>query len=63
MNQLRENPRTMDVPIIIISASGRDQQEALQQGASYFLHKPCDTDAIMTALREVIAEPCLAGAY
>ncbi len=60
---LRENPRTMDVPVIMLSASARDQQEALKQGASYFLHKPCGTGAIMTALREVIAEPCLAGTY
>jgi len=59
--RLREHPETMDMPVIILSASLRDQQKALSQGACFFLQKPCDTGTITAALHEVINEPCLAG--
>ena len=61
MEELRRHPETMDLPVIMLSASARDQQKALKQGACFFLQKPCDVTTITGALREVIAEPSLAG--
>lgn len=61
MEELRRHPETMDVPVIMFSASTRDRQKALEQGACYFLQKPCDVSTITAGLREVIAEPSRAG--
>lgn len=39
---LRENPTTADIPVIMFSANLRDEQKALEAGASYFVQKPYD---------------------
>ena len=62
MGRLGELPDTKDIPIIMISASVRDQQKALRQGARFFLQKPCSTKAIVAALDDVIKEPARASA-
>jgi CheY-like chemotaxis protein len=53
---LQHDPRTKDIPIIILSASLVDQQAALDAGARYFLTKPYQPTTLVTAVERVIAE-------
>ena len=57
MDRLGEHPDTKDIPIIMLSASIRDQQEALQQGAKFFFQKPCNHSALVLAVGNVIKDP------
>jgi signal transduction histidine kinase/CheY-like chemotaxis protein len=61
ITELGAHCETMEIPVIVISAGARDQQDALSQGANYFFKKPCDVNVLTAALREVIAEPIRAG--
>ncbi len=60
--ELGQRERTAAIPVVMISASLRDQQKALKQGARFFLQKPCDVETIATALEEAIARPTPVGA-
>jgi DNA-binding response OmpR family regulator len=51
--KLRERPETRATPVIVLSASLRDHQTALDMGARYFLDKPCDPRTLLTALHTV----------
>ena len=61
LNELKRRAETAELPVIMFSASTstRDQQKALQQGARFFLEKPCDARTFIAALREVISKPSL----
>ena len=61
ITELGNHGETMEIPIVMLSASNRDQQESLTRGASFFLQKPCDVGTLTALLREVIAEPIRAG--
>ncbi|HBO43468.1 MAG TPA: hypothetical protein DD670_05970 [Planctomycetaceae bacterium] len=61
ITELGNHGETMEIPIVMLSASSRDQQESLTRGASFFLQKPCDVGTLTALLREVIAEPIRAG--
>jgi len=45
---------TKQVPIVMVSASIIDQQDARQRGASYFLQKPFDLQELLQALGNVV---------
>jgi len=62
MDRLGEHPATKDIPIIMLSASIRDQQKALQQGARFFFQKPCNHHTIVAALGDIIKQPADAPA-
>jgi DNA-binding response OmpR family regulator len=51
--KLRERAETRTTPVIVLSASLRDHQMALDMGARYFLDKPCDPRTLLTALHTV----------
>ncbi|MEE8452148.1 MAG: response regulator [Thermoguttaceae bacterium] len=55
LSRLHTNRETTDIPVIMLSASLRDQHKALEQGARFFLQKPCDAVTVVAALNEVIA--------
>ena len=40
LNEIRRQPSTSDIPVIMLSADLRDEQRALDAGASYFVPKP-----------------------
>ncbi|MBN1590031.1 MAG: response regulator [Pirellulales bacterium] len=61
LDELGKHTETMEVPVIMLSASTRDRQQALERGVCFFLQKPCDSGTLAAALREVIAEPFRAG--
>jgi len=60
--RLGEQPDTTDIPVIMISASRRDERKALQHGARFFLQKPCALNILISALKDVIENPISAGA-
>jgi CheY-like chemotaxis protein len=51
--RLRRNPDTAGVPIVILSAYStlQDRERAFAAGASDFLSKPCDLDAVAERLQ------------
>ncbi|WP_181233063.1 serine/threonine protein kinase [Enhygromyxa salina] len=53
---LRANPRTCDVPIVVVTGVGgaRDWRLLLRLGASGFLVKPTDPDALITTIRRLL---------
>ncbi|MCA9258235.1 MAG: response regulator [Planctomycetales bacterium] len=51
---LRADQATADIPIIMLSASLRDQQEALRSGASFFLTKPYRCQELLAAIEHVL---------
>lgn len=50
LRELRRNPATMLTPIVMLSASVRDQHRALDAGASYFVPKPYEASQVLSAL-------------
>lgn len=56
--QLVDDPRTCDVPIIIVSASDRPDvlRRCRAAGCQYFIRKPYDPNALLILLRHAIDE-------
>jgi len=54
LRQLKSNPQTKNTPVIILSASLNDKQTVLESGASYFIQKPFQSDAIPAALKSAM---------
>lgn len=54
--RLREQPDTSEVPILAVSAtaSSADRAKASACGASAFIPKPLDFDALLAAVREAL---------
>lgn len=55
LEELKRNPITQDIPVIMLSANTKLQQAALASDAKFFLEKPCGFDKIVSALRNVLA--------
>ena len=53
---LSTHPEAKDIPVIMLSASLRDRDKALDEGARFFFQKPCPPETILTALSEVIGQ-------
>jgi DNA-binding response OmpR family regulator len=55
-HQLRENPRTSDVPVVFISShsSLRDRMQGYEAGADDYLVKPFDPEHLMAKIRVLI---------
>jgi len=51
---LAQHPETAGTPVIMLSASLRDRQRALDMGAKFFLDKPCQPEAMFAALKAVM---------
>jgi adenylate cyclase len=57
LHELKADPMTRDIPIIVLSIV--DQKDlGFRLGASDYLLKPPDRDALVAALRRVAAPPC-----
>ena len=54
--RLREKSNSPHVPVIVLSASLRDQNRALHAGARFFMTKPFSGDELLQAVRRVLAE-------
>ncbi|MEO2048627.1 MAG: response regulator, partial [Pirellulales bacterium] len=59
---LVKQPETKDIPVIMLSASLHDRDQALDEGARYFFQKPSPPETILIALDEVIGQSMTVGA-
>lgn len=57
LQHLKSSPDTLNTPIIMLSASVRDQQDALDKGASYFVQKPYEIRTVLDALKCSLEPP------
>src|SRR5688500_7044899 len=55
--RLKQDPRTMDVPVLMVTAhtSPEHRRAAEDAGCAAFLPKPADLDDLITELRRVLA--------
>lgn len=56
LRELRTTPSMRRTPIVMLSASIRDQHTALEAGASYFVPKPYEAKDILSAIESSIRE-------
>jgi DNA-binding response OmpR family regulator len=54
IHQLQCHAETRNMPVVMLSASLRDKQQALSAGARYFLTKPCRGSDLLTAIGVVV---------
>jgi CheY-like chemotaxis protein len=59
LRELRTYPSLQRTPIVMLSASIRDQHRALEAGASYFVPKPYEATQVLSALESSLREECL----
>jgi CheY-like chemotaxis protein len=50
LGQLKENPRTRDIPVVILSASMTDRETAIDAGALFFIQKPYVPENLLAVL-------------
>jgi CheY-like chemotaxis protein len=64
LRRLQTNPRTAEIPVVILSADARAGliQRLLEQGARAFLTKPLDVKEFLELLDAVAAERAQAAA-
>jgi len=53
---LRSQPETKDIPVVMLSASLRDQRSALEAGARFFVRKPYNGENLIEAVNKAIHE-------
>src|SRR3989304_3289309 len=59
VQKLRTNPKTMDIPVIFLSATyitPDDKAFALSLGASIFIEKPIDTEEFLLTIGELLSQ-------
>ena len=54
--ELRANTQTSAIPVVMLSASLRDEQQALDAGAKFFVHKPYEGKKLVHAVRTAIGQ-------
>jgi CheY-like chemotaxis protein len=60
--QLKQRQETKHIPVVVLSASLRDQQAALDAGARFFLTKPYRSSDLLLAVKSALAiAPSTAG--
>jgi DNA-binding response OmpR family regulator len=52
--ELGVDPRTSSIPVVMLSASLREEHRALDAGAKFFLHKPYDGKKLIAAVKAAI---------
>ena len=57
--QLKRDPRTKNIPVILISAHSRASEAAQMSSADEFLRKPFDLDVLIDLVKKYTS-PCLA---
>src|SRR4051812_45865215 len=53
--RLKQDPRTMDVPVLMVTAHTEQRRAAEKAGCAAFLPKPADLDDLIAELRRVLA--------
>jgi DNA-binding response OmpR family regulator len=55
LSALRSNQATVAIPVVVLSASLRDEQRALDAGASFFVRKPYDGRKLVCTVQAALA--------
>jgi two-component system, cell cycle response regulator DivK len=53
--RLKQDPRTTDVPVLMVTAHTEQRRQAEDAGCAAFLPKPADLDDLIMELRRVLA--------
>lgn len=56
---LRADAETANIPVVMLSASLRDQQRALNAGAKFFVHKPYNGKHLLAAVNTAIDQAAM----
>lgn len=56
LEKLRSSEETAGIPVVMLSASLRDQQRALDAGARFFLNKPYEGPKLISAMNAAIEQ-------
>ncbi len=56
LRTLKSQDQIKNIPVVVLSASLIDQQEALNEGARYFLSKPYQKQTLLAAVASAIGE-------
>jgi CheY-like chemotaxis protein len=59
IDELKADESTRQIPVVVLSASLRDKQQALDRGARFFLPKPCRGEELLTAVRAAVSNPAV----
>jgi DNA-binding response OmpR family regulator len=59
--QLKSNPDTSEIPVLMISASREVRQSALDSGADDFLEKPFEMEQLLSKVASLIKQSLTAG--
>jgi len=61
--EIKADPRTRSVPVLVVSASVRpqDRESAERAGSDAFLPKPCDPQLMVSELERLIRRKALVG--
>ncbi|HRX84162.1 MAG TPA: response regulator [Phycisphaerae bacterium] len=54
---LQSRPETCNIPVVMLSASLLDEDQAIGRGAEYFLQKPFDPQKLCRAIERVLTQP------
>jgi CheY-like chemotaxis protein len=60
LRELRAHPSMEQTPVVMLSASIRDQHRALEAGASFFVSKPYEATKVLSALETSLQQEKLA---
>jgi hypothetical protein len=60
LKEIRADESLKNTPIVMLSASIRDQHQALEAGASYFVPKPYEARQVLTAIESSMREEVVA---
>jgi CheY-like chemotaxis protein len=60
LQEMRSNESVQRTPVVVLSASARDQHRALEAGANFFVSKPYEASAILSAIETSMSEPIVA---
>ena len=55
LRTLRDNPKTRELPVIVISASNDGKSIAMNAGATDFVSKPFDLDKLVNQVKSLLA--------
>jgi CheY-like chemotaxis protein len=58
LGELKQREDTRQIPVIMLSASVGDQHRTRELGARYFIQKPYDAQAVMSAVQLSLQEAC-----
>jgi CheY-like chemotaxis protein len=56
LRELRTHDEARQTPVVMLSASIRDQQRALEAGANYFVAKPYESKDLLSAIESSLTK-------